>query len=107
MNNVIKLGREEDFEKLISKKEIAVVDFYADWCGPCKMMAPALEEIAKEAGENVMVLSVDVDKASNLSNKFSIRSIPTILLFKDGEMVQQSVGVQSKSAIWDAIESIK
>ena len=107
MKHVVKLGREEDFDKFVLKTKITLVDFYAEWCGPCKMLAPVLEEIAEEVDDDVSVLSVDVDNAQNLSEKYSIRSIPTIIIFKDGKATQKSVGAQSKTAILEAIESIR
>jgi thioredoxin 1 len=88
---------EASFEDAISSGEApVVVDFWAPWCGPCKAIAPILEEIAEEQGDKVKICKVNVDEESGIAGKYSIRAIPTLLIFNGGEMVEQVVGLNSK-----------
>lgn len=91
---------QENFEKEVLQSEVPVlVDFWATWCGPCKMMAPVVDEIAKEVGETVKVAKVDIDENTNLATKYGVMSIPTFIVFKQGKAICSSVGVQSKEDI--------
>ena len=84
-------------------KGIVMVDFWATWCMPCKAMAPVIEEIAGQTIGKIKVGKVDIDKNGPLANKFGIQSIPTVLIFKDGVLVETFVGVQSKAALVNAL----
>ncbi len=87
--------RGEDFERTVLGSEAPVlVDFYADWCAPCKYVAPLMDELAQAHQGALLVVKVDTDQAPDLSQKLSIRSIPTVILFKDGEEVGRSVGFE-------------
>jgi len=90
----IELDSEERFEEIIDTYDVVLVDFYADWCGPCKMMEPTIESIA--TGTAAAVLKVNVDHFQGLASRFGVRGIPTVLLFADGEQVERAVGVQSE-----------
>lgn len=81
-----------------------LVDFWAPWCGPCKMIAPVLEELAKEYDGKVKVVKINVDDSPNTASEFGIRSIPTLILFKDGKVFEQTVGVQSKENLKQLID---
>lgn len=83
-----------------------LVDFWAEWCGPCKAISPILEEIARELGEKLKIVKVNVDEAPDLAQQFNVRSIPTLLIFKDGTVVDQSVGALSKAALKSRIDSV-
>ncbi len=93
------------FKKIIATDIPVLIDFYADWCAPCKVLAPILLEVKKQLGDTVKVIKVDVDKNAGLANKFQIRGVPTMVLFKNGEVVWRQSGVLSKEAILQAIES--
>ncbi|SEQ90527.1 thioredoxin [Neolewinella agarilytica] len=84
---------------------VAVVDFWAEWCGPCRMIGPVIEELAGEYEGKVLVGKVDVDENAELSQQFGVRSIPTILILKDGEVVDKHVGVTTKQALIEKIEA--
>ena len=83
---------EKDFDKMIEKE--AVVDFYATWCGPCKMFGPIFEEVSNE--KNINFVKLDVDKHSNIAREYGVMSIPTIILFKDGKEIKRFTGFMSK-----------
>ena len=86
-----------NFESTVTEGSVpVVVDFWAPWCGPCKAIAPILEEIAIELGESVKICKVNVDSNSEIASKYEIRAIPTILIFKDGAVAETIVGLTSK-----------
>jgi len=91
---------DENFEAEVLKSDIPVlVDFYAEWCGPCKMLAPVIDELAKEYEGKWKIGKCDVDSAGAIAQKYGIQSIPTLLFFKDGEVVDKAMGFQSKEAL--------
>ena len=89
-----------NFEQEIEKHDgVAVVDFWAEWCGPCRMIAPILDQLASEYQGKVKVAKLDVDANARTATRFNVRSIPMLLFFKNGEVVDQIVGAQPKSSI--------
>ena len=102
---MIKQGNEENFNDLKSNG-VVLVDFYANWCGPCKMLGPVLEEIANERG-SVDILKVDVDENPLLAKNYGIMSIPTMLLFKNGQLISTKNGFMSKDEIENWLNDIK
>jgi thioredoxin 1 len=95
---------DDSFDEQIKKLQGPVlVDFWAAWCAPCKMIAPSLEEIADEMAGDVNVAKVNVDEHGDVANRFGIRSIPTLVVFKDGKVVDQMIGAVPKAQIVDLI----
>ena len=86
------------FKQAVAEGRAMLLDFYADWCGPCRMLGPVLEEIANERTD-LKVVKINVDEEEELANRFGIMSIPTLILFRDGKPVRQSMGVQPKASI--------
>ncbi len=86
----------ESFSQLINKDTPVLVDFYADWCGPCQSMAPILKEVAGELGDKVKIIKVDVDKNQAVAQKFGVRGIPNFILFKNGKVISQRAGMMTK-----------
>ena len=94
----------DNFENVVKENENVVVDFWAEWCGPCRMVGPVIEELAKEYS-NVQFAKLNTDEASDIASRYGIRSIPTLLFFKNGEMVQQLVGAYPKGKIAEKLEA--
>jgi len=92
-------------ETALGKETVAVVDFWAAWCGPCRMIAPVIEELAVDYKDRVVVGKVDVDANPETAMKYGVRSIPTILILKNGEVVDKQVGVTTKNALAEKIEA--
>lgn len=89
-----------EFESVVlNASEPVLVDFFATWCGPCKMLAPVLDEVAEVAGERAKVVKVDIDTSPDLAQRYGVMSVPTLIVFKGGEAVSQVVGVQPKQTI--------
>ena len=86
-------------EEINGSTEPILVDFWAEWCGPCKMIAPILEELAGEQGDNLKLAKLNVDEAPNVARRFEVMSIPPLILFKDGEPAKRVVGAKPKQAL--------
>ncbi len=105
MSIVIELN-DSNFDDEVVKSDLPVlVDFWAEWCGPCKMIAPSVEKISEEYSDKLKVGKLDVDSNPNISSTFGIRSIPTLLIFKNGSPVDQIVGAVSKEVISAKVDS--
>lgn len=94
-------------EKVLQAGRPVLVDFYATWCGPCKVMAPVIDELAKEKEGTYDVYKLDVDQNPDTAGKYGVMSIPTILFFKNGEEVERKVGVQGKEVLMQQLEGMK
>jgi thioredoxin 1 len=105
-NNSVAHLDDDDFETLVIQSEKPVlVDFWAEWCQPCHMIAPTVEALAEEYGDRIRVAKVDVDANPMATHKYDIRGIPALLLFKDGQVVEQMVGVRPKAEIARIIDN--
>ena len=100
----IQLTAAEEFDTIVDRDGAVLVDFYADWCGPCQMMEPTVEAIAAE--NDVSVLKVDVDAFQSLAAEYGVQGIPTLLVFADGELAEQLVGAQTKEALLRTIDGV-
>ena len=102
---MVNIFNEENFEnEVLNSDKTTIVDFYADWCGPCKMMSPVIDKIAEENAEKIKVGKVNVDENQGLAMKYNIMSIPTILIFKNGNVVKSFIGVIAKEEIEEIIK---
>ena len=92
-------------EQVLDRQGVAVLDFWAEWCGPCRMIAPIIEKLAEEYDGKVLIGKVNVDENPEVPMKYGIRSIPTILIFKDGEVVDKHVGYTTQAKLAEKIEA--
>lgn len=100
--NVLKITNENFEQEVLNSDRTAIIDFYADWCGPCKMMSPIIDKIAEE-NESIKVGKLNVDEAQSIAVKYNVMSIPTIIVFKNGIEFKRFVGVTSKDNIINSI----
>ncbi len=100
---VIKLDNENFKSEVIESNKVVLVDFYADWCGPCKMMSPIIDEIANEIGDKVKVCKLNVDDAQDIAIQYNVMSIPTLIIFKNGQVNNTFVGLRDKEEIINAL----
>jgi thioredoxin 1 len=103
MSETIHLSEQNYDEALLAAEGLVMVDFWAEWCGPCRIIAPVLEEIAEAADGDVTLMKVNVDESSALAARYDIRSIPTILFIKDGEIVDRVVGAVPRATLEDIV----
>lgn len=94
----------ERFEDLITSKTPVLVDFFAEWCGPCKMMTPILEQLKEMKGDKIRIAKIDVDKHEDLARSYKIQSVPTLIIFKNGELLWRQSGVMQASDLKKIIE---
>ena len=107
MENSVIILNESNFDREVTQDDKPViVDFWADWCGPCKMIAPLLDEIAREKVDTIKVAKVNVDENQSLSFKYNIRAIPALLFFKNGQLRDQVTGVTSKKDLLNRLEAL-
>lgn len=87
------------FSKVVNSNTLVLIDFYADWCGPCKMLAPILKQVKDELGDDIKIFKIDVDKNPGIASKYQVRGVPTLLLFRDGVAVWRQSGVLQKNEL--------
>ncbi len=100
----MKVINRDEFNQ-ITKEGVVLVDFFATWCGPCKMLSPVLEELAEDLKGKAEIVKVDVDQEGSLAMEFNIMSVPTMIIFKDGEAVKQIMGFQPKQQLLSVLEA--
>lgn len=93
------------FSDIINQDKPVLVDFFAEWCGPCKMMSPILKDVKKELGESISIIKIDVDKNQALANKYQVRGVPTLMLFKFGKQLWRQSGLLQKDEIIKVVSS--
>jgi thioredoxin 1 len=106
MKPTIEINQSNFETEVLKSNQPVLVDFWAEWCGPCKMLAPVLDEIAKEHADRIKVAKVNVDDNPALAERYDIQSIPTLLYFAKGEVRNQTIGVASKKKIVDNLEAL-
>ncbi|KAA1247540.1 thioredoxin [Aquimarina sp. RZ0] len=89
----------DNFSNIIDSKTPVIIDFFADWCGPCKMLTPILKDVKDELGEHIKIVKIDVDKNQSLAAKYQVRGVPTMMLFKEGKQLWRQSGVLQKNDI--------
>ena len=92
-----------DFSEIIGQSKPTLVDFFATWCGPCKMQSPSLEQVKSTGGDEANIVKIDIDQNQELAAHYRVRSVPTLILFKDGEPVWRTVGLQQAGTLEDKI----
>ena len=100
-----KIATNTSFDELLQAEKLVIVDFWATWCGPCRMLSPLLDEVEAEMVDKIEVVKVNVDDADEIAMRYRIMSIPTLLFFKNGQIVDRSVGAMPKSALVDKINA--
>jgi thioredoxin 1 len=93
----------DNFKETISQDKLVLVDFWAEWCGPCKALSPIIDELSQEMGETMTVAKVDITENQDIAVEYGVRNIPTMLFFRNGEIVDKQVGAMPKSAIQEII----
>ena len=101
---VLKIDEQNFKEEVLESEKPVLIDFFATWCGPCKMMSPIIDEIAKEVGDKIKVGKVDVDENQELAIKYDVMSIPTIIIFKNGKAEKTFVGLRDKQEILNELQ---
>ena len=105
MSSVIELHDEENFNNDVLNSDVPVlVDFWAEWCGPCKQLSPTVEEIASEQGEKIKITKLNVDEANEIAARFEVMSIPTLIVFDNGVPTKRIVGAKGKAALLEDLE---
>ncbi|MFM1972857.1 MAG: hypothetical protein RL185_1539 [Bacteroidota bacterium] len=99
------MSNTETFGTIIKGDKPVLVDFFATWCGPCKMMQPILEQVSKQLGDEVRIVKIDVDKNQQLASQLQVSSVPTLAIFKNGEIVWRQPGVQSAHVLSEKLKS--
>ena len=102
--NIFHVNDDQFDEQVLGSDGPVLVDFWAEWCGPCKMIAPVLDQVADEYGDKIKVAKVDVDTNKQVAIKFNIRSIPTLMIFKNGQVEATKMGAMSKSQLTEFID---
>lgn len=101
----MKIVQKDEFEKIINESKPTIVDFFATWCGPCKMLSPILEKVEEDSKGEFNIIKIDVDESYDVAKKYGIMSVPTMIIFKDGDEQEKIVGLRQKNQIEDAVRN--
>lgn len=101
------LNKDNFEEKVLNKENVVLVDFFATWCGPCKMLSPVIDELAEEAEDGLDIYKVDIDESRDLAMEYGVRSVPTMIIFKNGEIKDTMIGALPKENIKENLDSYK
>ena len=101
----MKIVQNDEFEKIIIESKPTIVDFFATWCGPCKMLSPILEKVEEDSKGEFNIVKIDVDESYDVAKKYGIMSVPTMIIFKDGDEQEKIVGLRQKNQIEDAVRN--
>lgn len=104
--SVLKITKENYETEVLKSDKLVLIDFYADWCGPCKMMSPIIDKIAEEVGDKIKVGKINVDENQELAMEYEVMSIPTIIILQNGEVKNSFVGVRKKEEIISCLEKM-
>ncbi|BAZ65724.1 thioredoxin [Fischerella sp. NIES-4106] len=104
--DIVAYIQETEFDALLGEQKVVVVDFTATWCGPCRLVSPLMDQLAQEYKDRIKVVKVDVDNNKPMFKKFGLRSIPAVLIFKDGELAQTIVGVSPYEQFSNAVDKL-
>ncbi len=107
MGNVTELTDADFEEQVINAGELVLVDFWAPWCGPCRQIAPMIDELASENEGSAKVVKVNIDESAEIAQKYGIMSMPTLIIFKGGEIAEKFVGAKPKAALQEALDAAK
>jgi len=105
MSNSLKINSENFQQEVLDSKIPVLADFAAQWCGPCKRLAPVIDEIAAEMGSKIKVVAVDIDDNQDIASEYNILSVPTLIIFKNGKEISRNIGLVSKNALMEFINS--
>jgi thioredoxin 1 len=105
MENLIELNENESLD-ILNEKGLILLDFHATWCGPCRHLSPILDELARDNGDNLKIVKINVDNNSDIASEYGVRGIPSVMFFKDGIEVDKFVGLKTKSDIQNIINNL-
>lgn len=105
MSNLVKELNQSNFSEVINKNKFVLVDIYTTWCGPCKMMMPVLEQLNEHYSDSVIISKLEADSNMDISNQLNIKSVPTLILFRDGKEIERQLGAKNKTELINWISS--
>ena len=94
-----------DFKEIVASKKLVLIDFFAEWCGPCKTVSPILKDVAKQLGDDVKIIKIDIDKNPLLASKLNVRSVPTLMIYKEESLLWRQAGVVPKHQLIKALKA--